>query len=495
MHLWSESDLDAIERTALQILDQVGVKIESPAARKVMLSAGCKVEGSDRVRIPAAAVSTALEKCPRHFRLPARDRPRSLEIAPERSETYAHNMSGTATVCDAATGERRPATCHDQGQLTRVMHHLRNQHLVCPMVQLQDVPSPLEPLYSYLIAAWETDKYVSAPGIDDGVQAKYLREMGRLVLDAELSTDPVIDFYVCLLSPLCLPAADADKVLAMAEMDRVAVMIIAEPTAGTTAPVTLSAAIAQQHAELLAGVVLLQAAAPGTPTTLGPRLSAANLRSGLLASGRYSTGLASAAAVELARRCGLACGCYGLCTDSIVPDAQFGYERAINGLLGLAGQPRFLSGIGDMQSGLSTSPEALLIDDDILAHLLAAVEGQQVDTEVLNAQIISEGVNARGGFLSLDHTRRYRQRESIEARVAYSGGLDEWMRGGWGGTCDRARAMVPELLSIPPVSLPEDVLGGLCELVDQAARDMGVDDYPEPRRVVLEPSRSRYHRQ
>jgi trimethylamine---corrinoid protein Co-methyltransferase len=484
MQLWSETDLDCMEEMALQILDVIGIKVESDAARRVLLSAGCALSGDGRVRIPAAVVTSALEAVPPRFRLSARDPRHSLDFDPHPGQTYTHNMSGAATVCDAITGERRPATCADQMRLTRVMHQLRNQHFVCPMVQLQDVPTPLEPLYSFLTTALETDKYVSAPGIEGAEQARYLREMAEVVLDAA-GFEIAMDYYACLLSPLCLPAADADKLLAIAQMDHVAAMIIASPTAGTTAPLALSAAVAQQHAELLAGVVLLQAASPGTPTSVGPRLGAANLRSGCIASGKYTTGFASSAAVELARRCGLSADCYGLCTDSIVPDAQFGYEHAINGLLGIAAQPKALSGVGDLQSGLTTCPEALLIDDDILGHVLAAVGHHEVDRGTLDARIVSEGIRAPAGFLSLDQTRRFRASESLESRVAFEGGLDLWSRKGWSGTADRARDVVPQLLSHDPVGLSDHALQGLCDLIEHAAHSWGVEEYPDPRRVVL----------
>ena len=97
---------------------------------------------------------------------------------------------------------------------------------------------------------------------------------------------------------------------------------------------------------MLAGVVLAQAAAPGTPVYYGPRLCSVNPRTGVVASGTPETGVASVAAMLLARRYGLACDCYGPSSDSKVVDAQFGYEHVVNALLGLAARPRFLSGIG-----------------------------------------------------------------------------------------------------------------------------------------------------
>ena len=131
------------------------------------------------------------------------------------------------------------------------------------------------------------------------------------------------------------------------------VEILPCPAAATTAPAAISAAVAQQNAEVLAGVVVVQAVAPGTPVYYGPRLLAVDPRTGVVASGTPETGVASVAAMLLARRYGMACDCYGPTSDSKVVDAQFGYEHAINALLGLLARPRLLSGIGDMQAGAS----------------------------------------------------------------------------------------------------------------------------------------------
>jgi hypothetical protein len=45
---------------------------------------------------------------------------------------------------------------------------------------------------------------------------------------------------------------------------------------------------------------------------------------------------------------------------------------------------------------------------------------------------------------------------------------------------EKAAAMVAE----PPVGLPDDVLEGLCGLIDEAARSIGLPEWPDPRRML-----------
>ena len=157
-----------------------------------------------------------------------------------------------------------------------------------------------------------------------------------------------VDLAFSPVSPLIFGREVSDALVAQVRRGGAIVELLPCPAAATTAPAALAAALAQQHAEVLAGAVLTQSARPGTPVYYGPRLSAIDPRSGMVVSGTPETGVASAAAVLLARRCGMACDCYGPCSDSKVVDAQFGYERALNALLGLSAAPRLLSGIGEM---------------------------------------------------------------------------------------------------------------------------------------------------
>ena len=252
-------------------------------------------------------------------------------------------MGGARDVIDARSGAGLRARMVDQVRACRVMHSLVNQSQVTSLWQPEDVPDLLEPLYSYLALAHETDKAIGGPGISHSFQARYLQEMAVVVTGTDGSNGVYpVDLAFSPVSPLVLGGEVTDALVAQVRRGGAIVEILPCPAAATTAPGALSAAIAQQNAEVLAGVVLTQLAAPGTPVYYGPRLSAVDPRSGVVVSGTPETGVASVAAVLLARRYGLACDCYGPCSDSKVVDAQFGYERAVNALLGVAARPRLL---------------------------------------------------------------------------------------------------------------------------------------------------------
>jgi len=483
--LWSEEDLEAIHQASLRLLERAGVRVDSQRARAALSAAGCAPGPQDRLLMPAALVEAALAACPPRYTLAARARERSLPVDGEPGPTFVHNLGGAREVVDPLTGVGQRATLRDQVELSRVMHHLHNQHTLTSLVQPGDVPDSLEPLYSYLAVARETDKYVGGPGISFPFQARYLREMALVLTGADGSDGAYpLDLAFSPVSPLVLGGDVADALIESAGTRQVAIEILPCPAAGTTAPAALSAAIAQQNAEVLAGVVLLQTVAPGAPVYYGPRLSAVDPRTGRVASGTPETGFTSVAAVLLARRYGLACDCYGPSSDSKVADAQFGWEHALNAYLGLLARPRFLSGVGEIQAGVATSLEVLVLDDEILNDAFYALRSHPCDESALDLEAMVEGVLSGSGFLGTKHTRRYLRSELCAPVISFRGGLEEWVDSGRRSVVDAARARVDELLAREPVGLPDDVGAELCRLIDAAAREVGLDEWPDPRAVL-----------
>ena len=52
------------------------------------------------------------------------------------------------------------------------------------------------------------------------------------------------------------------------------------------------------------------------------------------------------------------------------------------------------------------------------------------------------------------------------------------------GVVDLAAEKVAELVAREPVGLPREVLDALCGVLARAADEVGVSDYPDPRRVL-----------
>ncbi|MGD0998798.1 MAG: trimethylamine methyltransferase family protein, partial [Thermoleophilia bacterium] len=175
--------------------------------------------------------------------------------------------------------------------------------------------------------------------------------------------------------------------------------------------------------------------------------------------------------------------CYGPTSDSKVIDAQFGWEHAFNAYLGLLARPRFLSGVGEIQAGVATALEVLVLDDQILNDAFYALTQRPFGVEALDIDAMVEGVLSGVGFLGTKHTRRYLRNDLCAPLISFRGGIGEWMASGRHSVVDTARERVDEILAQEPIGLSDDVGERLCRLIDEAASEVGLSEWPDPRSV------------
>jgi trimethylamine---corrinoid protein Co-methyltransferase len=484
--LWPDEAVDAMCRAAREILARIGVRVDSAPATAALLAAGCAPGAAGRVLVPAAVIDAALATAPPEFSLLARDPDKSVPVSPDPTATFVHNSGEDPHVADARTGSLRLATIADQARAARVMHGLRFPQTINSLFWPSDVPADLQPLYSYLALALETDKHLGSPCVDYGWQLAPLCAMAQAVAgEPEVADDRpgcALDVSFSPVSPLQLGAEVCEGLIEAARRD-VAVEILPCPMAGTTAPASLAGALAQQHAEVLAGVVLTQVLRPGTPCYAGVRLGPTHPRSGEFLGGAPEGSLASLAATQLARRDGLACDCYGPTTGSPVLELQAGLDQALTLTLSALAQPRFLSGCGTMQ-GTASCLEALVVHDQLFASVFNGLRPRVWNDEALAVDAIAKAVLDDKGFLSLKHTRRYAHRDVEQPLLGFRGGIDEWLASGRSSLVDEARARVGELVAAEPLGLPDDVAAELCRLIDETARAHGFAEWPDPQRLI-----------
>ena len=153
-------------------------------------------------------------------------------------------------------------------------------------------------------------------------------------------------------------------------------------------------------------------------------------------------------------------------------------------MLGLAPHPRLLSGIGEIQAGVASCLEVLVIDDEVLNNALYAVTPRPWDRDVLDVEAMVDGVLSGRGFLGTKHTRRYIRSEFVSPSLSYRGGMGDWLAAGRSGIVDLAADRVEEFTDREPVGLPGDVLDELAGLIDRCAAELGISGHPDPRRVL-----------
>ena len=214
---------------------------------------------------------------------------------------------------------------------------------------------------------------------------------------------------------------------------------------GTTGPATLAGTLVVQHAEVLACLVLAQAAGEGSPFIYGGLSTMADMRTGAALFGTPEFACLAEATGRLAHHVGLPVRAGAAATDGHVPDAQAALESAAGLFAGVrAGADFLFQSAGILSSFNLFSLEKFVLDAEAVALLRALDEPTPTDADALAAEVIG-AVGPAGSFLGEPHTRRHArdlERRTFLVREAH----ERWTANGGGDARAAAAAEVGRLM-------------------------------------------------
>lgn len=404
----SADELEAIHLASLGILEEIGMDVLDAEARDILRAAGARVDpASPRVRLDRGVVEAAIGKAPRSFRLHARNPGRTVEIGGDA--VAFGSVASAPNVADRARG-RRPGNRADFDDLLRLVQALPVVHVVAGYpVEPADLHASIRHLDALYDMLTLTDKPIHAYSLGrqrilDGIEmARIARGIDREALGREPSLFTIINTS----SPLRL---DEPMCIGVVEMARANQVVCVTPftLAGAMAPVTVAGAATQQNAEALLGLVLAQAARPGSPFVYGGFTSNVDMKSGAPAFGTPEYMKAALLGGQLARRYGLPYRSSNACAANTL-DAQAAYESVFS-LWGaiMGGANLLMHGAGWMEGGLQASFEKMILDADLLGMVAEFLRPLGTAPEDLAIDAIRE-VGPGGHFFGCAHTQaRYR---------------------------------------------------------------------------------------
>lgn len=438
LNLLNKDEVEAIHQASIRVLSEVGVTLTHPPALELLLGAGATVKG-DRVLLPPDLVESCLRKCPKNVSVKGRGG--KVKTLGDGSLNF-HNLGGARDIFDYGTGKHRFANLQDVRDATRLLDALPYCNTITPFFTPQDVPGELMSLAMYRHAIPFTTKPLQGPGIQFAPEACYAVKL------AEVLGDPkeILTLSVSPVSPLTIPDHEAEAIMEIARLG-ISFGALPCPTMGTTAPFSISGAITQQNAEVLASIVLVQLANPGLPVFYCGRLAMMEPRTGISVWGGLELGLASAGTVQIGHRYGLPVNVYGFSTNAHTLDVQNGFERALNAIIpGLAGADE-LSGIGEMEAGISGSFAQMVIDNEFAANIQRARKGFSASEDALAVEVIAKVMDGYHNFLGQRHTTRYlKEGEILLTKLAERGTWESWDDGGRKGMAEFAQSEAERIL-------------------------------------------------
>src|ERR671938_230743 len=275
--------------------------------------------------------------------------------------------------------------------------------------------------------------------VTSGPNAADTIAMGEILFGGReaLETTPASISLVNVNSPLRF---DDRMLAALHEYVKAKQPVIVTPflLMGAMSPVSIPSTLAQQMAEALAGIALVQLIRPGSPVVFGSFLSNTDMQSGSPAFGTPESGIGLLCTGQIARRFGLPFRSGGGLNSSQTADAQSAYEALMTMLpTFLAGTNFVMHSAGWLEGGLVSCYEKFIIDIELLRMLEHEFTPLEIDEESL-AFGAHEEVGAGGHFLGAMHTLERFRDCFYRPLLSSTENFDRWQRNGGRDATERA---------------------------------------------------------
>jgi trimethylamine--corrinoid protein Co-methyltransferase len=426
--LLSGEEVEAIHGQAMTILEEIGVDFLHERAREIFSKAGTPVEGN-RVRLDREMVKELVAKTPATFELQARNPARTVVLGGDNVVTAP--VYGPPFITDLERG-RRGATIDDFNNFDKMAQAIDQIHCAGgTTVEPEDLPlgtRHLDMLYSHI--RW-TDK----PFMGSVISAENARdtiEMASIVFGGRESIEktPGVLSLINVNSPLRF---DDRMLSALLDYSDAGQPVIVTPflMAGAMSPMGLAGTVAQQTAEALAGIALVQLIRPGTPSVYGSFLTNTDMQSGSPAFGTPESAMGILVSAQMARHYNLPFRGGGALTSSKAPDAQAAYESMMCMWPTILGRVNFvLHAAGWLESALLASYEKFIIDVEALRMFEWMLNrGFPIDEESMAMDALRE-VGPGGHFLGAEHTLRNYRTGFYRPWISSTENFDRWNRFG-----------------------------------------------------------------
>ncbi len=403
LELLTPDGIERIHDTSMRILEDLGIEMMNAEARSILAAAGADVdEASGLVRVDRGLVEQALATVPAQVTLTPRNPEHAIHLGGNHLNFSL--VAGPPSVHDRVKG-RRPGNYEDYCNLIRLAQSFNIIHLIGNQPTApQELPASSRHLDTYRANLTLSDRvfHATAIGHQRSMDSIEMTAIARGLAPEDLEDSPSILSVINVNSPRRLDDALVQGLITLARWGQVNV-ITPFTLMGAMTPVTLPAALAQQNAEALFGVLLTQLVRPGVPVVYGSFTSNVDMRTGAPAFGTPENAKANLVSGQLARRYGLPYRTSNANASNVV-DAQAAYETQ-NALWGaVLGKANLVyHAAGWLEGGLTASFEKIVLDAELLQSMAEVLTPIEVDDDTLGLAAMRD-VAPGGHFFGCDHT-------------------------------------------------------------------------------------------
>ncbi len=457
----SLEQIELVHDASLRILETIGITFEQGLedTAQMLKDNGATVDWEKmNILFPRELVTAQVAQAPEKVVLCGRDPKHDLNLTEDR--VHLGTGGGTIKILDPETGEVRSTTLEDLYNVSRLVEQLDNVHFLvrpCIPTDIDKSDYDINMFYACMTGSY---KHVMS-GVNDEAGLHNVIEMASLIAGGKekLQERPFVSVITSFaISPLKL-CTQSTLIMQEAIRNNIPVALSSAPMAGSTSPLTMAGTLAQLHAEEMAGVTICQLTNPGAPLLYGGIPGLANLKTMGYSGGAVECGMMNAAIHQLSAHIKVPNYNSAGLSDSKVPDAQAGYEKAFTALLASMGGSNYIHhSAGMLESMLAIAHEQFVIDDEIIGNCCKVLKGIEVDAEHLALEVI-ESVGPGGNFMTSMHTMTHLRTEHYHSNgVTDSKSRDKWEKEGSLDARERARIIARDLVeSAKPSLIPKDI--------------------------------------
>lgn len=446
----SQIDMDKIHNAALTILERTGVDEPIQELLDIVLPKGAFLNEHGRLCFPRALMEDLISVAAKEYYVHARgNRAGKDDIHCKKNNVFFSNSGTAVTTFEAETKTYRASTALDIYDFSRMVDVLENIHMLGDTVLATDIEDDFEHDMTMVYALLSASEKPTCMSFRTREHIQPAIEMFDMASGGEGSflKKPSVIFGGCpIVSPLRFGKENLEILMDATRLGLVSDIAVA-PQSGATAPAPLAGILAQVVAETLACVAVVNLITPGCPISFAAWPFITDLRTGSFTGGSGEQALLSAAAVQMGNYYNLpnTVGC-GM-TDSKIPDAQYGYEKALAYTLAAhAGANRLCEVGGMMGSLMGCSFESMVMDNEAVGMIARTLRGIEISDDTLSVDVIHSNVIDPGHFLGATQTLTYMESEYIYPELMDRAPQDKWESDGSLDLFERSKVRSREIL-------------------------------------------------
>jgi trimethylamine--corrinoid protein Co-methyltransferase len=469
--LLTAGQVETVHAASLRLLERVGVELPHEETLRRFADRGAEVcFETQRVRIPPELIEACLASAGKSFTIYGRDRSHTAAFG-EGRRNY-NSIAGEAFWLDEESLERRYAALDDVATACRVGQALPRLNIVGAMTDPHDAPKAVQDV----LVVREMLRHTTKPIVFWFNTRRSARFVCEMLIAASGGAEEAARFPLTynFLEPISPLRFAFDGVDLLYETARIRLPVAVGPMAqsGLSAPATLAGTIAQENAEILAGICVTQLVSEGVPVCYGGIAHIFDMRTTQLVFAGPEQALMAVAFTQLGKHYGLPVYVNVGLTDAKVPDAQAGMEAGITLAAGAAAGADVFGHLGICGVDQASSLAMLVMQHELIGYVERLMRGIEVSGETLALEVIEGAVGRGEPVLAEEHTVRHYRREHWFPELLDRQFFEGWAESGRRDMRARCLDRLEALLAAPQAEpLPADLDAELDRIAEAALRE------------------------